>query len=485
MQSASEKKILIVDDEPLICEVLQRYFSANSFDVAVAFNGEHALELAGKTEYPVAIVDLKMPGMSGTEVIHRLRKMWPSTEVIIYTANPSFESSVEAIREQVFDYICKPSEPSLILQAAKRALERRRLILENRELIKQLEAKRQQLEQEVTAAKRVIELSLRNSPIFIGSSAAIGEIRKQVASVAPSNMNILLLGESGTGKDMIAQLIHQVSGRETHALVKVNCPAIPESLLESELFGHEAGAFTGALKRKPGRFELASGGTLFLDEVGDIPFALQSKLLESVEQKQFYSVGGKRKIHSDARIVAATNAPLEQMVEQKRFRADLYYRLNEFTISIPPLRERKEDIPILVDQFLEDFSKQFSNSAWSFTSGQREQLLNHSWPGNVRELKSVIRRFVLTGQLEFLSHSPLRSIKADGAFSLPESLCVPEHIGGAPQLNKKDGDGIEHLTMKTLAEVQWNRRKAAKKLGISYSTLRRRIERYESKEKII
>ncbi|MCX7049120.1 MAG: sigma-54 dependent transcriptional regulator [Candidatus Sumerlaeota bacterium] len=485
MQRASDEKILIVDDEPLVGEVLQSYFSANSFDVAVAINGEHALELAGKTEYSVAIVDLMMPGISGTEVMQRLHKMWPSTEVIIYTANPSFESSVEAIHEQAFDYICKPGELSLILQVVRRALERRRLILENRELVKQLAAKQQQLEQEVTAAKHVIELTLRNSPIFIGCSAAIGEIRRQVASVAPSTMNILLLGESGTGKDVIAHLIHQVSGREAHALVKVNCPAIPESLLESELFGHEAGAFTGALKRKPGRFELASGGTLFLDEIGDIPFALQSKLLQSVEQKQFYSVGGKSIIHADARIVAATNAPLGQLVEQNRFRADLYYRLNEYTISIPPLRERKEDIPILVDHFVEDFSKQFSNSVRSFTSEQREHLLNHCWPGNVRELKSVIRRFVLTGQMEFISHSQLRSVKVEAAFSPPESLYVPEQVGGAPRLDKKNGDEIEHLTLKALVEVQWNRRKAAKKLGISYSTLRRRIEHYELKEKII
>lgn len=468
------ERILIVDDDPRIRAVLQEMLTIHKFEVECACDGFKALDLAAKEDYPLAIVDLSMPGLSGTEAIRRLRAIRPRLEVIIHTGNPSVETSVEAIREQVFDYLCKPCDMSQMLHSVRKALEHRRLVLENQDLLQQLQAKRQELEQEVGAAKRAIEHSLRNSAGFLGESAAAEEIRHHVASVAPSNVSILLLGESGTGKDVIAQLIHQASGRDGKPFVKVNCPAIPESLLESELFGHEAGSFTGATKRKPGRFELASGGTLFLDEIGDLPFALQAKLLQSVEQKQFYSVGGKKPIHVDARIIAATNAHLSDMMAQGKFRADLFYRLNEYSIRVPPLRERKDDMLLLSDHFLSEFRKQFSCEGREFSPEDQAWLYRHDWPGNVRELQSVIRRFALTGRLDLVQRTLGKKQWAMG----PNVFRIPSDSVSGQFRSGGNGNGeIAELT-EALSDSQWNRRKTAKILGISYSTLRRRIAKY-------
>lgn len=462
-----QEKILIVDDEPQVRGVLESFFHFHQFEVTSVSDGSASLEMVAREDFALAIVDLEMPGIPGMEVVRLLKKQRPDIEIIIFTGNPSFESSQFAVHEHVSDYVCKPCHMPMMLKIVQRALEHRRLILDNRRLLQQLENERNQLEQEVISAQRAVEHRLRQSPSFLGKSAKAEEIRHQIAKVAPSRVNVLLLGESGTGKDVIAQLIHESSGRDPEAFVKVNCPAIPESLLESELFGHEAGAFTGAMKRKPGRFELASGGTIFLDEIGDLPFNLQSKLLQAVEQKQFYSVGGKKPSKIDVRIIAATNAPLSDMIQGGKFRADLYYRLSEYTIEIPPLRERKEDILLLADHFLTEYKKQFDCPEREYSSEARSQLEEHYWPGNIRELQSIVRRFALTGWQESLRDN-----------TVPTVIPVPAgQVDLLPQL----GDGDLQLIRSTLVQLQWNRRKAAEKLGMSYSTLRRRISQYNLK----
>lgn len=478
----SRDKVLVIDDDPQIVEVLDKVLQEGEFDVTTALDGFTGLTAAKKEEYAVAIVDLSLPGLSGIETMHRLKKISPDIEVIIFTGNPSFDSSVEAIHEHVFDYLLKPTRMRVLLRTVQKAVEHRHLKMENRALLQDLEIERNKLNKEVKAAKRAIEHGLRSSPEFVGRSVAAQEIRRQIAGVAPSDVNILLLGESGVGKDVVANLIHKSSGRDPRSFVKINCPAIPESLLESELFGHEAGAFTGATKQKPGRFELASGGTIFLDEIGDLPFSLQSKLLQAVEQKQFYRVGGKKPIHIDVRIIAATNAPLSSMINEGQFRADLFYRLNEYSIEIPPLRERKEDLVLLIYHFLDEYKKQFNAPDRIIPPETLTLMEFHSWPGNVRELQSVIRRFVLMGWPENLLASFQSSPNTNSGDTGQKS--VASGPVSQPQPLPNNGGNDMQQVLHALSQSKWNRRKAAKSLGMSYSTLRRRITEYELNKEV-
>lgn len=303
-------------------------------------------------------------------------------------------------------------------------------------------------------------------PALIGESAAICRIRNIVTEVANTNMNIMIRGESGTGKDVVARYIHSISdGPWSKAFIKINCPSIPETLLESELFGHEAGAFTGAQKRKPGRLELANNGTVFLDEIGEIPTTIQAKLLQYIESKQFSRVGGVETIWVNTRIICATNAPLEQMCKERTFREDLYYRLNEFTMVIPPLRERIEDIPYLANYFCRIFAEEFEKDVISISPETMSLILKYNWPGNVRELKAVIKRYVFSENEETIISS------LDIA---PSRQC--DTI--ADELEDTEKKAI----ISALVESQWNRRNAARNLGMSYSSLRRRIQKYNLKK---
>jgi two-component system response regulator AtoC len=302
-----------------------------------------------------------------------------------------------------------------------------------------------------------------NIPALIGHSIAISRIRGIIKDVANTNMNIMIRGESGTGKDVVARFIHAISDRKWgKSFVKINCPSIPETLLESELFGHEAGAFTGAQKRKPGRLELAADGTVFLDEIGEIPTTVQAKLLQFIESKKFTRVGGVDTITINTRIISATNAPLEKMIEEKTFREDLYYRLNEYSIYIPALRERTEDIPHLVNHFIYTFSKEFEKEPLQLSSAMMATLMKYNWPGNVRELQSIIKRFVFTGKEETIEHSLQMTAQTKKAETITEEL----------------EDAEKKAIITALIENHWNRRNASKKLGMSYSSLRRRITKY-------
>lgn len=457
------ERVLVVDDETLASKVLAEILTRAGLDVRIANNGYEALDIAKSESCSVAIVDLKMPGLSGIETIQRLKEVDQDMETIIFTGYPSLESSLAAIEHHVFGYLSKPVERHVMLRLVDRAIERRQLIVENRNLMLQLRAERDRLRDEVVAAKRGIERSLEGSHSLVGNSDGIKKVRRFVAQVAPTDLTVLILGESGTGKDVVARLIHEFSGRDPNAFVKINCPAIPEALLESELFGHEPGAFTGAENRKPGRFKLASGGTVFLDEIGDLPLKLQAKLLQAIEDKCFTPLGSNETIKVDFRIIAATNIPINRLIDKGLLRQDLFYRLNEYAITIPPLRRRNGDIPLLVRHFSDIYNKEFNCPDFEIPAEVLSFLVKEQWPGNVRELEAVIRRSALDGDWS----------------SMMESV-------GTTLIKKRDSAPVVQVVRRAevktilaaLGKTKWNRRKAAELIGISYSSLRRRIAKY-------
>jgi DNA-binding NtrC family response regulator len=454
-----------VDDDASVREVLSKILETVGMHVIAAENGMRAMDLIEHSNREVAVVDLMMPGMTGIETARKLREFDKQLEVVILTGKPTLESSLEAHHEHVFDYLTKPIHNESLIRSVKRAAERRRLILENRDLIRQLERERDGLKKEVAAAKDFLA-PLDATADYIGDSQVVTQLRKLIVNVAPSDATILLRGESGTGKDVVARIIHNVSGRGKKGdFVKINCPAIPETLLESEMFGHEAGSFTGAERRKPGRFEIAAGGTIFLDEIGDLPLSSQSKLLQVIEHKEFTRVGGTKTMRVDARIIAATNAPLEEMIAVGRFRADLFHRLNQFSINLPSLRERVSDIPQLIGHFLATGQGTYKDRPLS--QGTLAGMLEYHWPGNVRELKAIIDRYVLTGHEDYIQDS----IRTSPREPLPDR-----------STNKID-ETEARMILQALVETRWNQRKTAEKLGISYSSLRRRIKKHDLLEK--
>ena len=458
-------RILVVDDEIKACTFLAEIFSRAGLDVRFAHNGLAALKLAESEDFSAAIVDLKMPGLSGIETIGFLKEIDSDMEVIVFTGYPSLDSSLAAIKHHVFAYISKPADRYVIVGLVARALERRRLIVENRHLVEQLRIERDRLHEEVSAAKRGIEHHLAASKVFVGKSDGIRKVRHFVAQVAPTDLAVLILGESGTGKDVVARLIHEASGRDPDAFVKINCPAIPEGLFESELFGHAPGAFTGGGNGNPGQLKMAAGGTVFLDEIGELPFKLQSKLLQVIEDKCFTPLGSSGSTEVDLRIIAATNAPLKMLIDQNRFRSDLFYRLNDYAIELSPLRHRRQDIPELIHHFCSIYSRKFHRTDVEIPDEILTLATQKRWPGNVRELEAFIRRFVLDGDkaraLEFLN-SRVSSLE-----TLPQSA--------AGVVRKAEIDAV----LDALVKTRWNRRKAAELLGMSYSSLRRRIAKYD------
>jgi DNA-binding NtrC family response regulator len=455
--------VLVIDDEPMVRNAVAEYLSRNGFNAEAAVDGKDGLELIRRKEYDVAIVDLVMPGISGMELIHKIKSLRPDTEIIVYTGQASLDTAIEAIRHQAFDYICKPADMATLTRRVQHAAERRFLILQNRELICKLENERNGLQKEVKASKHAIKKHILSSPEFVGESKDIAYVRHMISEVAPSDMTVLIRGESGTGKDVVARLIHKWSGRaDTGHFVKINCPAISETLLESEMFGHEKGSFTGAVKRKPGRFEFAAGGTIFLDEIGSIPRSVQAKLLQVIEHKQFTRLGGNETIEVDARIISSTNAHLEKMIANSEFRSDLFYRIEQFAITLPPLRERREDIPLLVEHFLYHYCSKYGHTDITIPPEMMSLLVEHDWPGNVRQLKAVIGRFALNGDIKALEEAVAPS---------------QDHTKESPSFSRLSENEIKSI-MAALTETNWNRREAAKLLGTSYSTLRRKIEKH-------
>jgi DNA-binding NtrC family response regulator len=447
-------KILVVDDEDSMCNFLSIMLKKEGYQITTARSGEEALKKLDKAPYDVVISDLKMKGMNGLGLIDELNKRDAVPFVIIMTAFATIESAIEALKKGAFDYITKPFKVDEIKLAVARALEQRKMRSENVYLKKQLHKKEAFGE-------------------IIGKSDAIMEVLSQVRKIADSESTVLLTGESGTGKELIARAVHDHSYRNEKPFVTVNCGALPEELLESELFGHVKGSFTGAIRDKEGLFKVASEGTFFLDEVGEMSPRIQVKLLRVLQEKEIVPVGGTSPIKVDVRLVAATNADLDSAVSMGHFRKDLFYRLNVIPIHIPPLRERKEDILLLLDYFLKKYSGS-DGKVKKVNPASRKILGNYAWPGNVRELENVVERAVTLQKSNSITEKdlPEKIVKGQGRV-----------MAKASELENPTLETIEKAyILWVLRESGWQKQRAAETLGIDPSTLYRKIEKYGLKE---
>ncbi|HEY7676418.1 MAG TPA: sigma-54 dependent transcriptional regulator [Candidatus Methylomirabilis sp.] len=436
--------ILVVDDEPAFRLFVSTVLRDAGYEVTAAQHGAEALALLGARHFHLVLTDLRMPDVSGMEVLEAVRRDSADTPVIVITAFGTIESAVEATRKGAADYLLKPlKDPKELRRVVERVLRERSL-------------------EDAVAAQRGPEAGPGEEGI-VGGSPALRRVLDLARSVAPSPTTVLLTGESGTGKEVIARAIHRWSPRVEGPFVAVNCAALPDALLESELFGHERGAFTGAVAQRRGRFELAHGGTLFLDEVGDMSPALQGKLLRVLEAQEFERVGGARTVRVDVRVIAATNADLGAAVAARRFREDLYYRLGVFPIHLPPLRERQEDILPLAEHFLRRLGPALRRPAAGFTPEAQERLQAYAWPGNVRELENVVERAIILARGE--------------AVGLAELSLLP--VAAPPAGDGGELKALEHAAiLQALADTSGNRRQAAQRLGIGLRTLQYRLKHY-------
>jgi two-component system response regulator AtoC len=441
--------LLVVDDDPVTIDLLREVLSKEGYEVSTALSGEEAIAQGTDHFFDLIITDVRMGEKNGVEVLRFFRKSAPDTTVIMITAFGSIETAIEAIREGAYDYISKPFKLDEIKLTVRRALEQRRLVQENKHYRQELLDKYQ----------------FKN---VIGRTPQMFQVYKTIAKVADTKSTVLLCGERGTGKELIARSIHYNSRRNNRAFIPVDCASLVETLIESELFGHVRGAFTGASSAKRGLFEEAEGGTLFLDEVGNLNLTLQSKLLRFLQEHEIKRVGGTESIKVDIRIIAATNQPLEPLVKSGKFREDLFDRLNVVTITLPPLRERKEDIPFLASHFLQKFSEENHKNISHLSPEALEMLIRYSWPGNVRELEHTIERAVI-----FSIHPMI----------LPEDLPkeISEKTGGSEILIPEKPLSLRELekryVLKVLQETGGNKKKASEILGIDRVTLYRILER--------
>jgi two-component system response regulator HydG len=443
--------LLIVDDEAIVRDSLGKWFREEGYEVGTAESASEALTRMAEHQWDLALVDIKMPGTDGMELQKRLREIDPDLPVIIMTGYASVETAVEALKNGAYDYVTKPFDPDDIANAVRNALSHRRVRQEN-----------------IRLRETVVEVA-RPSEI-IGRSTPITKLLDAVETVGPTEATVLITGPSGTGKELVAKAIHAASPRRFHPLVVIHCGALTETLLESELFGHEKGAFTGAQYRKKGKFEMAEGGTVFLDEIGDISLKTQTDLLRVLQEHEITRVGGTQSIHVDFRCVAATNKDLEQLVEAGTFRADLYYRLNVFRIEVPPLRDRREDIPLLVDHFVRRFSQQMNKRIGRVSPDAMLLLQQYDWPGNVRELENAVERAMVV---------------ADASRESPElephdfTLKLSGHEAGSGEATPRTLDDMErqHI-LRILEECGGNQTRAAEVLDIDRVTLYNKLKRY-------
>ncbi|HVN82167.1 MAG TPA: sigma-54 dependent transcriptional regulator [Terriglobia bacterium] len=442
--------ILIVEDEPKMLRLLELNLAEEGYTLFLASDAEGGLKILRQEPIDLVLTDLKLPGMTGLGLLQEIKQTNALLPVIVMTAYGTVETAVEAMKAGASDYVLKPFSLEEIKLIVRKELQVHRLIEENRSLREAL-------------GKRY---EFRN---IVARSAAMQEVLAIVARVAPTNSTVLLGGESGVGKDLIARAIHQHSRRASGPFVKINCTAIPENLLESELFGYEKGAFTGATTNKPGRFELADKGTIFLDEVGDVPPAIQVKLLGVLQERQFERLGSNKTLKVDVRLVAATNRDLRAALEQGTFREDLYYRLNVVPISIPPLREHKEDIPYLVEHFLEKFSQESAKPVRRIAPEALERLMGFHWPGNVRELENIIERAVAFTSSEVLEIGDIRLDVLPSKSLVNPLTFLPEGM----TLEQWEDEMIREA----LRRSNNNKSQAARLLGLSRNALRYRLSK--------
>ena len=454
--------VLIVDDEKVQTSILGDILTHEGFDVTTENNPEQALSLAQNQSFDLVICDMKMPQMDGIELLKRLRKIHPDLNVVIMTAFGTIETAVKAMREGAFDYVMKPFSKEELLITIQRAIKNQELVRENVYLREEL---------------GLLDDSVR----LVGESEAIQNIHRMIAKVAQDDKaTVLLQGETGTGKDLIARAIHQRSPRQKAAFIVVNCAAVPEGLMESEFFGHEKGAFTGAMLAKPGRFELADRGTLFLDEVAELDTNVQGKLLRVLQTKEFERVGGTRTHRVNVRVIAATNKNLQDGVRAGRFREDLFYRLNVVPITIAPLRERKEDIPLLVEYFLKKFQAEGKRKV-QISPEALEALMKYNYPGNVRELENLLERAIILSDGKVITSREVHLYPLDSptSSSVPVTAEDGTKTSSLREVGRHAAEEAERvLLMETLLRTNWNRVKAARALGVDYKTLRLKIRQY-------
>jgi len=438
--------ILIVDDEQVVRESLVHWFTEDGYEVDAADSASAALAKLASQEFDLVIADIRMPGMDGIELLEKIRAEQMDTAVIVMTGYASVETAVRALKHGAFDYITKPFDPDDLSVVARNALEQHRLRRENR-----------LLRQQISEDQALTDL--------IGQSETMRKVREQIETVAGVDSTVLIEGESGTGKELVARAIHRMSPRRFNPMVIVHCGALTETLIESELFGHEKGAFTGAQYRKKGKFEAASGGTVFLDEIADISLKTQTDLLRVLQEREIVRVGGTQSIKVDFRVIAATNRALADLVKENRFRSDLYYRLNVFTIHLPALRDRHGDVPLLAAHFLDKYSKQMGRKFTGFDRSSLDLLIAHHWPGNVRELENIVERAVVVGHEPLVrGHDLAISRPAEGPEDLSIEALERRHI------------------VRVLDDFAWNQTQSAKALGIDRVTLYHKIRRYGLKQ---
>jgi DNA-binding NtrC family response regulator len=438
--------ILIVDDEESVRDSLYNWFIEDRYKVECAANAKEALSILEHLPFDIVLADIKMPGMDGLEMLKRIKTLRKDSIVIIMTAFATIDTAVQALKDGAFDYVTKPFDPDDLSHLIRNAAKQIDLTVENEVLREKV-------------------ITLENVEDLVGNSKAIRYVFQQVESVAPSNSSVIITGESGTGKELIARAIHSNSPRRFFPLVSVHCGALTESLLESELFGHEKGAFTGALYTRKGRFEMADNGTIFLDEIATISIKMQVELLRVLETKKFIRVGGNKEISSDFRVICATNRDLKAMVENGTFREDLYYRLNVVNIHIPPLRARTDDIPLLVDYFINKYCTTMNRPAVSIDDSALKRLQEYSFPGNVRELENMIERAIVIGSGKKIT---LRDLPIES--SAPAEVTV----------EALDEHEKNHI-LQVLNKYNWNISRSAKALQVDRVTLYNKIRKYELK----
>jgi DNA-binding NtrC family response regulator len=435
--------ILVVDDELSVRDSLTKWFVEDGFKADAAADATEALKKLKPGAWDIIFLDIKLPGMDGMELQHRIKDIDPSATIIMITAYASVDTAVKSLKEGAYDYVTKPVDPDYLSHLVANVIKQRRLLSENIQLKEQIQ-------------------ELYEIDQIIGKDPAMLKVFDLIKTVAPTDTTVMIKGESGTGKELIARAIHSNSPRRFFPIITVNCGGLTEGLTESEFFGHEKGAFTGALYRRKGKFEMANGGTIFLDEVGNIDPKAQTDLLRVIETKQFTRVGGDEIIKVDFRLICATNRDLELAVKEGNFREDLYYRLNVFSISIPPLRERRSDIPLLCNYFLKKLASSINKPVTGFSSEAMERLKMYDWPGNVRELRNAVERAIVVAKASTIS---------------VDDLPIPATLKAIPE--DKSLESIERAHIKNILEqMGWNITRSAEVLGIDRATLYHKIEKY-------